>query len=78
MLTTWLIAEMLFPANHLDLSLLVLPADVATGNPDRKRTIGSGKFVPALQAALNETELFVAQFPLQPLCDIRDVLANGD
>jgi hypothetical protein len=47
--------------NHLQLSLLVLPADIATVNPDRKRTIGRGKFVPASLAALDETELFVAQ-----------------
>jgi hypothetical protein len=60
---------------HLELSLLVLPADIATVNPDRKRTIGSGKFVPD---AFNETELFVTQFPLQALRYIRNVLANGE
>jgi hypothetical protein len=46
---------------------LVLPADIDTVNPDRKRTIGRGKFVPAPLAALDEKELFVAQFLLQPL-----------
>src|ERR1700730_69873 len=64
--------------NHLELSLLVLPADIATVNPDRKRTIGRGKSVPASLAALDETELFVAQFLLQPLRYIRDVPANGE
>ena len=53
----------------------MLPADIATVNPDRKRTIGSGKFVPD---AFNETELFVTQFPLQALRYIRNVLANGE
>jgi len=66
-----------FAGNHLEVSLLVLPADIATVNPDRKRTIGSRKFVPAALAAFDETELFVAQFPLQPLCHIRDMLTNG-
>src|SRR6266404_3223894 len=28
--------------NHLELSLLALPADIATVNPDRQRTIGRG------------------------------------
>ena len=56
----------------------MLPADIATVNPDRKRTIGRGKFVPAPLAALDETELFVAQFLLQPLRYILDVLANGE
>src|SRR5258708_3072371 len=64
--------------NHLELSLLMLPADIPTVNPDRKGTIGSRKFDPALLAALDKTKSFVAQFPLQPLCDIRDVLANGE
>jgi hypothetical protein len=64
--------------NHLELSLLVLPADIAPVNPDRKRTIGRGKFVPASLAALDETKLFVAQFLLQPLRYILDVLANGE
>jgi hypothetical protein len=50
--------------NHLELSLLVLPADIATVNPDRKRTIRRGKFVPDSLAALDKTELFVAQFLL--------------
>src|SRR6202049_3314874 len=60
------------------MSLLVPPADIATIDPDGKRTIGSRKFVPTSLAALDETELFVAQFPLQAFCDIRDVLANGE
>ena len=55
-----------FAGNHLELSLLVPPADIATIDPDGKRTIGSRKFVPAPLAALDETELFVAQFLLQP------------
>src|SRR6202011_4239096 len=59
-----------FAGDHLEVSLLVLRADIATVNPNRKRTIGSRKFVPALLAAINKTKLFVAQFPLQPLCDI--------
>src|SRR5271157_4268102 len=33
--------------NHLEMSLLVPPADIATIDPDGKRTIGSRKFVPA-------------------------------
>ena len=60
------------------MSLLVLPADIATVNPDHKRTIGRGKFVLASLVALDETELFVAQFLLQPLRYIRNVLANGE
>jgi len=56
----------------------LLPADIATVNPDRKLTIGRGKFVPASLAALDETKLVVAQFLLQPLRYIRDVLANGE
>ena len=53
------------------------PADIATVDADRKRTIWSRKYVPAPLATFDETELFVAQFPLQPLCHIRDMLANG-
>src|SRR6202030_2327705 len=64
--------------NHLEMSLLVPPADIATIDPDGKRTIGSRKFVPAPLAALDDTELFVAHFLLQPLRYIRDVLANGE
>src|SRR5271168_896279 len=64
--------------DHLEVSLLVPPADIATVDPDGKRTIGSRKFVPAPLAALDETELFVAHFLLQPLRYIRDVLANGE
>ena len=60
------------------MSLLVPPADIATIDPDGKRTIGSRKFVPAPLAALDETELFVAHFLLQPLRYIRDVLANDE
>jgi hypothetical protein len=58
-----------FAGNHLELSLLSLPADIATVNPDRQRTIGRGKIFPASLAALDETELFVAQFlpPTAPL-----------
>jgi hypothetical protein len=69
-----------FAGNHLEVSLFVLPADIATVNPDRKRTVESRKFVPAALAAFDETALFVAQFPLQPLCHIRDMLdrAIGD
>src|SRR6266404_9638102 len=62
--------------NHLELSLLASPADIATVDPDGKRTIGSRKFVPAPLAALDETQLFVAHFLLQPLRYIGDVLAN--
>src|SRR5208282_5810521 len=64
--------------NHLEMSFLVPPADVATIDPDGERTIGSRQFVPAPLAALDETELFVAHFLLQPLRYIRDVLANGE
>jgi hypothetical protein len=38
----------------------------------------SGALVPDVPATLDETELFVAQFPLQALRDIRDVLADGE
>jgi hypothetical protein len=65
------------PAITSKYPLLVLPADIATIDVDRKWTIGSRNFVPAPLAAFDETELFVAQFPLQPLCHIRDMLANG-
>jgi hypothetical protein len=64
--------------NHLELSLLVPPADIATVDSHGKRPIGSRKFVPAPLAALDETELFLAHFLLQPLRYIRDVLANGE
>ena len=40
-----------FAITLLEPSLPVLPADIGTVNPDRKRTIGSRKFVPALLAA---------------------------
>jgi hypothetical protein len=50
-LTSSLKAKRLLPANYFELSLLVLPADIATVNPDRKRTIGSRKFILALLAA---------------------------
>jgi hypothetical protein len=52
--------------------------DIATVNPDRKRTIGRGKFIPAPLSALDETELFVAQLLLELLRYILDVLANGE
>ncbi len=43
------------PSEYIRLELL--PADIAAVNPDRKRTIGRGKFVPASLAALDETKL---------------------
>jgi hypothetical protein len=63
--------------NHFERPLLVPPADVAAVNADRQRPIGSRKLVPAVLAALNETEPFVAQFPLQPFGNLRHVLAKS-
>ena len=64
--------------NDFEGPLLAPPADVAAVNADRKRPIGSRKVVPAVLAALDETKLFVTQFPLQALGDLRDVLAKGE
>jgi hypothetical protein len=50
--------------NHLEMSLLVPPADIAAVDPDGKRTIGSRKFVSALLAALDETKLVEAALRL--------------